>query len=68
MIIAYRLPKTHVCVCVSLQDTLITPSLVLHSRLTPKKHTSHKNLRPTQFPNPTVIPRCLALPTRTRKK
>ena len=42
--------------------------LALHSRLTPKKNTSHKNLPPTQFLNPTVILRCFALPTRARKK
>ena len=56
-----------VCVCVSLQDTLIAPTLAL---FTPhaKKHASHKNLHPTQFPNPTALPRCFTLPTCARKK
>ena len=53
-----------VCVCVSLKDTLIAPTLAHYSRLTPTKPASHKNLHPTQFRNPTVIPCCFALPTR----
>ena len=44
------------------------PSLASHSRLPPKTTLHIKNLRPTQFPNPTVIPRCFALPTHARKK
>ena len=42
-----------------------TSSLFMHHA---KKHASHKNLHPTQFPYPTALPRCFALPTRTRKK
>ena len=57
-----------VCVCVSLQDTLIAQTLAHYSRLTPKKHASHKHLHTTQFPYPTAILRCFALPTRARKK
>ena len=56
-----------VCVCVSLQDTLIAQTLDCYSRLTPKKPASHKNLLPTQFPYPTALSRCFALPTRVRK-
>ena len=33
-----------------------------------KKHASQKNLHPTQFPHPTALSRCFALPTRARKK
>ena len=55
-------------VCVSLQDTLIAQTLARYSRLMPKKHASHKNLHPTQFPYPTALPRCFALPTRARQK
>ena len=31
------------------------------------KHASNKNLHPTQFPYPTALPRCLALPTACEK-
>ena len=58
-----------VCVCVCIFTRYFNHAIISHSFTPPaKKHTSHQNLRPTQFPNPTVIPRCFALPTRARKK
>ena len=58
-----------VCVCVRIQFGYFNHAIISHSFTpTAKNHTSHQNLRPTQFPNPTVLPRCFALPTRARKK
>ena len=53
-----------VCVCVCLQDVLL--ALTLFVLVTPheKIHASHKNLCPIQFPYPTALLRCFALPTR----
>ena len=58
-----------VCVCVSIFERYFNHAIIRHSFTpTAKNHTSHQNLRPTQFPNPTVIPRCFAVPTHARKK
>ena len=60
-----------VCVCVCVHVFL---GYVYHAMpyvlLMPheKIYTSHLNLHPTQFPIPTVLPCCFALPTRTRQK
>ena len=56
-----------VCVCIFTRyfnrtnaSSLFTP----HAKI----HASHKNLHLTQFPYPTALSRCFALPTRTRKR
>ena len=61
--------QTLLCVCVCIFTRYFNHAII-SSSFTPhaKNHTSHQNLRPTQFPNPTVLPRCFALPTRARKK
>ena len=61
-----------VCVCVSLRyanrTNTIHANTICVSHASRKNHTSQLNLHPTQFPYPTALLRCSALPTRARQK
>ena len=56
------------CVCVSLEDMLFTQTLYLFIHASWKNHAPHLNLCRTQFPYPTTLLSCFALPTRMRQR